>query len=232
MARSQRTAFTLIELLVVIAIIAILIGLLLPAVQMIRESAHRTQCANHLKQMGLAFLNYHDLYRHFPTGGKNAADPPASGPSADSPSGRPEWSWTYQILPFIEQDNVYNNSNDSVVQQVVIPIYYCPSRRSPQTYFNNVLGGRVDYAGNAGTDATSTQTNFDGIVTRTGLRPIAIRDVRDGTSNTMMIGEKRVKVDRLGLEDGDNEPYCCPGWGQRCRPFRNNRLGSAEQLRP
>jgi prepilin-type N-terminal cleavage/methylation domain-containing protein len=98
MTRS-RSAFTLIELLVVIAIIAILIGLLLPAVQKVREVAARAQCQNNLKQMGLAASMFHDVNKHFPYG----KSPPYAGAPIYA-----RWSAHSQLLPYIEQGNLYN----------------------------------------------------------------------------------------------------------------------------
>src|SRR5215211_5788042 len=120
----RRDAFTLIELLVVIAIIAILVGLLVPAVQRVRAAAARTQCLNNLKQMGIAIHMHYDAQKVFPTGGTT----PWAGVTYTS-SGVPERAarqsvnWGFQILPYIEQDAVYRAPNP---WQYTIPIYNCP----------------------------------------------------------------------------------------------------------
>ena len=130
----RRMGFTLIELLVVIAIIAILVSLLLPAVQQAREAARRTQCKNNLRQLGLALHNYHDVHRMFPAGHMESG--------VDGPSFRHQFSWLTYCLPYIEQTNVYNLINFSqidltlsahqntafmVAGRVDVPVFICPS---------------------------------------------------------------------------------------------------------
>jgi prepilin-type N-terminal cleavage/methylation domain-containing protein/prepilin-type processing-associated H-X9-DG protein len=135
--RRVRSGFTLIELLVVIAIIGILIALLLPAVQRIRESANRVQCQNNLKQIGLALHNYNDAYGTFPTCGSNSGAWGGLPPTIVQ--GVNTMGWEYQILPFIEQDNVYtigqvsgannwNNTINGTLDELPIKIYFCPDR--------------------------------------------------------------------------------------------------------
>src|SRR5262245_32215286 len=102
--RGSRRAFTLIELLLVIAIIAVLIGLLLPAVQKVREAANRMQCSNHLKQIGLAFHLFQDTYRAFPTAGDGVDPPRVAGPAVGPDQ---TWGWAYQLLPYLEQENLW-----------------------------------------------------------------------------------------------------------------------------
>jgi len=137
--------FTLVELLVVIAIIGILVALLLPAIQAAREAARRAQCINNLKQIGIAFQNHHSTHNRLPPGGwgwKWTADPD-KGTGMEQPGG-----WTYALLPFIEQQNIYSlgtDGNPDVItedqkagaaqrDQSPISLFVCPSRRNAQLY--------------------------------------------------------------------------------------------------
>src|SRR5262249_28651718 len=112
-ARGQRPGFTLIELLVVIAIIAVLISLLMPAVQKLRQAANRTQCANTLKQLALACHNYHDSLGSLPRNGSEnyLLDSHNRGPQEQGTgccgTAAPRWSWIARVLPYLEQDNLH-----------------------------------------------------------------------------------------------------------------------------
>ena len=197
-SRRGRDGFTLVELLVVIAIIGVLVALLLPAVQAARESARRMQCSNHLKQIGLGFQLHHDTFRVLPSGG-DGADPArtfVNGTPANAE--RQSLNWAYQILPYIEQQALYLEPNDDKVKGTAIKIYFCPSRRPPQSWdvFQNdaqtgpkVRRAQIDYVGCRG----NTNDGEDGAVGRSikaGRQPVRFQNITDGLSNTLMVGER------------------------------------------
>jgi prepilin-type N-terminal cleavage/methylation domain-containing protein len=169
----RRLGFTLVELLVVIAIIGVLVALLLPAVQAARESARRAQCLNQLKQISLAYLNHHDTYGYFPSGGWGwfFVGDPDRGSGAKQPG-----SWCYSILPFMEQQTLHQIGKDGQpdvvttqqrdgagrVNESLITGFNCPTRRPTKLYPHLVFSGYLknarhtalrnttDYAANAG----------------------------------------------------------------------------------
>src|SRR5262245_5191955 len=175
----KRAGFTLIELLVVIAIIAILIGLLVPAVQKVRDAAARTQCMNNLKQIGIALHHHIDAKKRLP-----------------SFYGTNKNSWTYQALTYIEQGNV---ANLSVPWGEVMAILHCPADPNwgPGYYEDAAFGrrGMTNYLANTGRNyldfASGGDTGVLGLYpSRAGIR---IAEIMDGTSNTLLVGERPVQ---------------------------------------
>jgi prepilin-type N-terminal cleavage/methylation domain-containing protein len=221
----QRLAFTLIELLVVIAIIAVLIGLLLPAVQKVREAANRMKCANNLKQIGVAFMNHLDVHNYFPSGGTNAGAARVMVNGVPANYTQQSWGWCYQICPFIEQGNLWALPTDATVIATPVNTYLCPTRGRPQIISNPPFAVN-DYAGNGGSFGTWTARNtqlngLDGPLAYTGGPLVNIASITDGTANTLLVGEKWVFyqwfnapqcIDNEGWQNGwDNDTICASG---------------------
>ena len=212
----RRKGFTLVELLVVIAIIGILIALLLPAVQAAREAARRMSCSNNLKQIGLALHMYHDTNKCLPPGWI------AFDPSSGLPHwfGEPGWGWAARILPFMEQKAVYESlvhldlpitdSNNAEARLTEIPTFLCPSDAGEGTF---MLEGGGPYVGSGSFSPVELAVgNYLGVfgtldfhdVCPSGdcdgggplifRRPVRFRDITDGLSQTLLVGERSRKL--------------------------------------
>jgi len=204
---SRRVGFTLIELLVVIAIIGILIGMLLPAVQKVRDASLRVECQNNLKQIALAAHNYHDSHRRFPSAVNIPGQQAFGWPNPPDPD---KWySLHMALFPFYEQENIRRNVVDNVanphfvncngqgsIGAQVVQILVCPAdasmpRPSVAVYQNTYYFGLTSYGGCSGTSRTTT---FGNQSLQNGMfymnSSIRMAQVVDGTSNTLFFGER------------------------------------------
>jgi len=200
MRQLTKSGFTLIELLVVIAIIAVLIGLLLPAVQKVREAANRTKCHNNLHQIGIALQSYHDREGHFPKGYSTQL-----GPAPDFVEQGPGWGWASLILPDLEQaplselivrtQGIGSAANASARRQV-LNVFKCPSDSGPPTFTTQTVPVTVphsNYVGSFGNnDPEDDLSAGDGIFFRNSQ--VKFNDIHDGSSNTLMIGERSSNI--------------------------------------
>jgi prepilin-type N-terminal cleavage/methylation domain-containing protein len=203
--RRPRVAFTLIELLVVIAIIGILIALLLPAVQKIREAAARIQCSNNLHQLGLAVHNYHDTRQKVP----GAWSPNVSGPLAAGTNTTNYQTLFASILPYVEQGNLYNNGqtvgfNNVAVYSQVVKTFICPSDPSLSGNINTLSGGGSRPGGYASCDYAANLLVFN----PKGPASL-VQAMPDGLSNTVIFAE-RYKQCQGGT--GSTAGMTEPGW--------------------
>jgi prepilin-type N-terminal cleavage/methylation domain-containing protein/prepilin-type processing-associated H-X9-DG protein len=231
--RTYRSAFTLIELLVVIAIIAVLVGLLVPAVQKVRESANRVSCQNNLKNLGLAIHNYHSALGELP--------PARVGRDAYA-------TWPVLVAPYIEGQNwsnlwdvtrIYQQQPNALSQTATLPVFFCPTRRGPMISpadQNGVSGadGNGHLEGACGDYACCDGNGYErntklakgAMISSRVVNPnvgdnnpyparilsfrsrTSFKSITDGLSNTLLIGEKHVRPDHLSeAGDGDNAYY-------------------------
>ncbi len=240
-AIARRSAFTLIELLVVIAIIAVLVALLLPAVQQARESARRAECKNKLKQFGLALQNHHENYNRFPMGAATDSPPVASSTNPQWGSSwfvfilpYVDQMALYEKWDLVTGSSGYTNANNAtLVRNIPMPWLLCPSSVMVEFSTNGLNGQMPHYTGIAGAAVAQTGVGNAGIPGHTDARifsggnsglmsysgalfrgnPIQFRDLTDGSSNQIMVGEaNQYLYDTTGAKQSQWHPAGIYGW--------------------
>jgi prepilin-type N-terminal cleavage/methylation domain-containing protein/prepilin-type processing-associated H-X9-DG protein len=240
MTRRTRTAFTLIELLVVIAIIAVLIGLLLPAVQKVREASNRSTCSNNLKQIVLASHSFHDVHKYFPT---NSQD--EGGWNWSYQQNTRSWSWLTRVLPYMEQENLFLQFNvdkntlgqNQALLTIGLKVFYCPSDNASSL---NPSDNRANLGKLAGSPSTSAaMSNYKGVTGDCWCWG-NYQNKCSSTCNGLNTGDgmfasrddiARNKVDLTGVPDGTSNTFFVgediPMLNAHCTwPYANGSLGT------
>jgi prepilin-type N-terminal cleavage/methylation domain-containing protein len=208
----RRGAFTLVELLVVIAIVGILTGLLIPAVQKIRESSFRAQCQNNLKQIGIAFHNHHGTLGYFPTGGWGPNYAPTYVNGSPLVGAKQQAGWGFQILPYLEAESAWKAGPVEAIG-AINKTFFCPSRRAPQTitfgdnYQPSLTGKPITHAL---CDYAASHRGITGVVRQ--YKATKFGDISDGPSNTLLVSEKRLNRAFLGQKQQDDNQGYTAGW--------------------
>ena len=218
--RCSPSGFTLIELLVVIAIIAVLIALLLPAVQASREAARRCQCVNNLMQVGIALKNYESAFESLPSGVVDAV-----GPITNTPTGY-GFNWITQVLPYLDQRATHRNLNfhvgvyapeNSTTRSILINVLLCPSATGPlrmdpidaQALSEN-MPGLTNYAAVYSDAEVPIDNRNNGVFYRNSRT--RYDDLEDGSTQTLFIGEKFTAISELGWASGSSATLRNAGW--------------------